>query len=127
MNKVEAKLDCTHLVRVKFTDMNTATVGYCRFDGWQSIAEFYPEEWRIVCLDCQYGRWTGQNQTTATRDAGKHEFFRKHQVVILYDKITGSGGTPRADIIRDNRRREEANRQTGVDWVSDKLADDPPF
>lgn len=103
MNKLECILDCGHSIRATI-GTSTAKVdspAYCRFDGWQNVVTVYNYEWRMICADCQTGRWTGQNEREAMRAARTHTYLRRHyRTFVVYDAITRSGGTPRKVLLK---------------------------
>lgn len=104
MNRVEAKLSCGHSVRLHVLSKN-AKVGettYCRFDGYVSIEKVFRKEWRVICCDCQYGRWDGQSESFAQRTAYLHRRNKKtHRPFIVYDEINTRGGTDRKKLVLD--------------------------
>lgn len=104
MNKVQALLACSHTVRlhVNSSAARLRSETYCRFDGFQPIVKVFPEEWRVLCADCQYGRWEGQSLLVANRTCDIHMRRRKtHRAFAVYDTITATGGTNRQKLILD--------------------------
>ena len=105
MSKKECVLDCDCSVH-KIANSPNTVVGadaYCRFHGYRTIITVHDQEWRVLCLHCTYGRWCGQQETAADRVARKH----KHECFTVYDKVTASGGTPRAQLIKKHLREKD--------------------
>lgn len=126
MNKVEAVLSCRHSVRLNVRSAKAAVnqETYCRFDGYQTVTVIYPQEWRIVCCDCQYGRWDGQSQTFASRTVDLHmRYHRGHRTFAVYDTITASGGTNRKKLIQDYLHSIDAPDKI----VRATVPQEPPF
>lgn len=102
MNKVECKLSCGHSVRLTVNADNAreSEPAYCRFDGWQTVEQVFHTEYRIICPDCPYGRWCGQNRKQAWREANSHAYLRGgHRTFVVLDTVTKQGGGQRKDFI----------------------------
>jgi len=111
MNKVETKLSCGHSIRQHVLSEN-AKVGkdaYCRFDGYVVVEIVYYNEWRVICADCQYVRWEGQDEKFAGRTAKLHmKNKRYHRCFVVKDQVNTRGGTPRKKLILDYLTEVEA-------------------
>lgn len=125
MNKVEASLDCGHSVRLSINSIEAHEEGsaYCRFDGHRIITNIYTNEWRVICADCQYGRWEGQSESQAKRTISNHRRYKQnHRVFHVYDRVTIRGGTSRKELIQEFL--EEAGLYARLKKPS---YDEPPF
>lgn len=97
MKMIETELNCQHHVMTTPGSKQIGDDAYCRFHGYQRVTMLWPQEWRVLCQECTWGRWAGQRESNAKRIARSHKHVK---TFCVYDTITKSGGTSRKILLK---------------------------
>lgn len=84
MAKHYAALGCGHTVIVNVKDGRQWPTEYCRAcDAWVDVAEYYSEQWHMVCRECPARSHHGVMKVYAQQSATRHQRATGHRRIDL--------------------------------------------